>query len=405
MKLAAARHGAVCPTGRRPNWPATWRAMAKRKRREAGGGDGGGGGGGGAEPPPKLGQLLANSDASVRERALKTLIRYLKSSSSLSRLELAKLWKALFYCVWHADKPAVHEELAERLGSLVHALPRPARWPFVEAFWATIVREWFGIDRLRLNKFYMLLRAFVSHSLTELGAAGWARADLEWHAAMLRDGPLAPSSPLGIRFALVDGFVEAANRALEGADGAGATLLALAEPFLALLGRADDDKEMHRVTDGVIEPMLGASDEDAEGAADGEARRIAALLAERLFELASDSATRERNRAHVYALQRRAEAMAGPAATPAAAKPTAKAAKRAAKAGGARKSPADPARVRTLRDLIGSGKGSAMANGAQAVNGAAGAGGVQGEAAAARRKKKRADGGARPKKKNLGRAA
>lgn len=36
------------------------------------------------------------------------------------------------------------------------ALSRPLEHLFLRAFWQTMIREWVGIDRLRLDKFYMV---------------------------------------------------------------------------------------------------------------------------------------------------------------------------------------------------------------------------------------------------------
>ena len=134
----------------------------------------------------------------------------------MDELELAKIWKALFYCMWHADKPAVQNELAEKLGSLVHAVPGSRAALFAKAFWAMIMREWPGIDRLRcarpdcslalarclpttsdprrINKFYTLLRCMLRNSLRQLRQASWpmggaeAFADVLWRGCMWRRG-------------------------------------------------------------------------------------------------------------------------------------------------------------------------------------------------------------------------
>ena len=41
------------------------------------------------------------ADKETRDKAVKTLTRYLKSGPVLEELDLAKIWKALFYCMWH----------------------------------------------------------------------------------------------------------------------------------------------------------------------------------------------------------------------------------------------------------------------------------------------------------------
>ena len=40
------------------------------------------------------------ADKETRDQAVKALTRYLKRSHDIEELELAKIWKALFYCMW-----------------------------------------------------------------------------------------------------------------------------------------------------------------------------------------------------------------------------------------------------------------------------------------------------------------
>lgn len=66
---------------------------------------------------------------------------------------------ALFYCMWMSDKPLVQQKLADDLADLVLVV-RSSKTPsrigrvnaslaFLEAFWAIVLREWSGLDRLR----------------------------------------------------------------------------------------------------------------------------------------------------------------------------------------------------------------------------------------------------------------
>ena len=49
------------------------------------------------------------------------------------------------------------EELADVLGGLIHCFSRvEVAMRFISAFFQTQVREWYGIDRLRLDKFLMV---------------------------------------------------------------------------------------------------------------------------------------------------------------------------------------------------------------------------------------------------------
>lgn len=44
---------------------------------------------------------------------------------------------------------------------------------YFRAFMETVRREWFGIDRLRLDKFMMLVRKFVQQTFVHLRRLDW----------------------------------------------------------------------------------------------------------------------------------------------------------------------------------------------------------------------------------------
>ena len=83
--------------------------------------------------------------------------------------ELLKVWKALFYCVWMSDKVPVQQELIVRMGSLVRRIDASAA--FLDAFFVTMWREWLGLDRNRVDKFYSLIRRMVYEALLQAGKA------------------------------------------------------------------------------------------------------------------------------------------------------------------------------------------------------------------------------------------
>lgn len=325
-------------------------------------------------PTPKFGRALASNDKDVRDKAVKALQQYLSSADDITEPELRKIWKALYFCFWHSDKPKVQADLAERLAGMMHVMPHHTGWLFVRVFWATMTREWTLIDRLRLDKFYMLMRTFLAHTLQRVGQERWADGEVEAFAAVLGSagGPAEPKAPTGVRYFLADSFLPALRHALaksakggaSAASGGGgrpakrgrgapsalpalllsdSALLALLEPFVVLLGAADDDAMLQRLVDGVVQPLLadatkgkGSGDDDDDdldidgseadesdvGAAKDEddtppaaaLPRPLAALAERLFTLASQKGTKDRNRPLIYALQQRVEAMAAASA-------------------------------------------------------------------------------------------
>ena len=294
-------------------------------------------------PQPKFGQALASNDKEVREKALKALGRYLHSAHDIEELEMRKIWKALFYCMWHSDKPKVQADLAERLGALMHDMPAGKEWMYVRAFWHMMLREWTRIDRLRLNKFYMLMRCSVEHSLKQLGEKSWSAEEVQAYATELADGPLNRRSPASIRYFFADNFLPAVGARLAKSPGEleSAQLTTLLDPFMFMLSMAEDDVMVGRVASGVVEPLLqqgsnscrkkrqrkeeeekeegghgGEESNDEQEGSDNEDKSVSLLprplqaLAERLFSLASDKLTDDRNRKSLYALQQKVEAAA-----------------------------------------------------------------------------------------------
>ncbi|KAG6586118.1 Ribosomal RNA processing protein 1-like B, partial [Cucurbita argyrosperma subsp. argyrosperma] len=122
-------------------------------------------------------KLLASSNKATRDKTLRVIIKtWLPTQTSISDGDMKKLWKGLFYCVWHADKLPVQTELINRLASLLLNLELPLAFQYFSIFLLTMRREWAGIDALRLDKFYLLIRRFMHQFFALLKKNSW---DLE----------------------------------------------------------------------------------------------------------------------------------------------------------------------------------------------------------------------------------
>ncbi|KAJ5677167.1 uncharacterized protein N7477_002800 [Penicillium maclennaniae] len=105
---------------------------------------------------------LASSDRKVRDKAVESLTLFLRSRNDLTLVELLKLWKGLFFCFYHSDRPLTQQALARALSySLVPSLPQATVHRFLRAFWITIGRDFHSLDRLRLDKYLLLIRFYV----------------------------------------------------------------------------------------------------------------------------------------------------------------------------------------------------------------------------------------------------
>lgn len=93
-----------------------------------------------------------------------------------------------------SDKPLVQQALAAELAGILLTIPTTQRaLDFLHGFWYTITREWNGIDRLRMDKFYMLVRRFINAAFQLLLQLDWEEQAVEDVNAIVSDegGPLA----------------------------------------------------------------------------------------------------------------------------------------------------------------------------------------------------------------------
>lgn len=103
---------------------------------------------------------------------------------------MLKIWKGLFYCFWMSDKVPVQQELAQRLAEMMAPLHEDKALLFLRCFFVIMIREWGGIDRLRMDKFMSLVRKVVHQSLLYVASRGWELSLLERVADVYAELPL-----------------------------------------------------------------------------------------------------------------------------------------------------------------------------------------------------------------------
>ena len=71
---------------------------------------------------------------------------------------MKKVWKALFYAMWHSDGREVQRELATSIAAVMHSLKSQMAILYASVFFWTMRNEWAGIDKHRLDKYCVLAR-------------------------------------------------------------------------------------------------------------------------------------------------------------------------------------------------------------------------------------------------------
>ncbi|GAB5576218.1 ribosomal RNA processing protein 1 homolog A [Prionailurus iriomotensis] len=220
-------------------------------------------------PEIQLAQRLAGNEQVTRDRAVKRLRKYIvartqRAAGGFTHDELLKVWKGLFYCMWMQDKALLQ-----------------AQHLFLQTFWQTMNREWTGIDRLRLDKFYMLMRMVLNESLKALKMQGWEErmvlvmgevrvphikrpprsvaglGQAERLLELLTTEILHPDSqaPSGVKSHFLEIFLEELSKV-------GATELTadqnlkFIEPFCTIAAQTKDSLVLHNITRGVFETIV-----------------------------------------------------------------------------------------------------------------------------------------------------
>ncbi|NXF49558.1 RRP1B protein, partial [Oceanites oceanicus] len=178
-----------------------------------------------------------------------------------SQDELLKIWKGLFYCMWMQDKPLLQEELADNISQLIHVIQNTeARHLFIQTFWQTMNREWNGIDNLRLDKYYMLMRMILRQSFEVLKRNEWDESLTELFLQIQMKEVMDPNSsaPIGIKLHFIDIYLN--ELAKVGAKELTADQnLKFIEPFCKIAAKSKDRCMLHAIATGIFEIIVDQS--------------------------------------------------------------------------------------------------------------------------------------------------
>merc|ERR1712060_742825 len=116
-------------------------------------------------PQRKLGFLSAKSYLQENSK------NKISNPESMNQIHdnLEKIWKGLFYMMWHSDKLEVQDKLAKDMSLIVKDMDTENCDYIVmyySAFLLTMSREWQGLDRYRTSKFLRLVRLMLREALS-----------------------------------------------------------------------------------------------------------------------------------------------------------------------------------------------------------------------------------------------
>ncbi|CAN8300839.1 unnamed protein product [Cochlearia groenlandica] len=259
---------------------------------------------------------LASCKQSIRDRSLRTVLRtWLPEQTEIADEDMKKLWQGIFYCMWHADKSLYQSELIDNLVSALQSLPLPLSIHYFTVFLFTMRREWSRIDRLRLDKFYLLIRRFLKGLLSLLDSNSW---DLELTRSLmcvLFDGTLLAGDKFqgnGVNYHVASVFVEELRPFLPLRKE---VLELLFAPFVAVLGVVSDKILVTKIKSSLFDELLkmGRKLLDVKKTGNGEepvdddvsvlgSIALSMEFAKRFYELGSSPDCHQGNRKAIFAL-------------------------------------------------------------------------------------------------------
>ncbi|KAF8769135.1 hypothetical protein HU200_006630 [Digitaria exilis] len=269
-----------------------------------------------------IARRLASCNAGTRERTVRYLLAdFLPASAPrLSATDLLKLWKGLFFCFWHADKPLYQSSVATRLASAVSAAPSPADGAaFLAAYLTTLRREWAHIDVHRLDKFYLLNRRFLHHAFLLLSANSFAPDVTSKIVSVLSDKALLPEADnvaagtsRGLGYHVAEAFLDELLPVLPVSLEAMETLLA---PFFTVLEKSSDRVMVSKVKAGIFDRFLESGnqllekvkrgEEVEKGSAEEKLGKVGLLFgfSKRFLDVGAKTETVQSNRKVVFGLR------------------------------------------------------------------------------------------------------
>ena len=259
----------------------------------------------------KFARALTDSDKYVRDSSLTSLRSWLsENASGLSELDMDKLWKALFYCIWMADKRPI---ITATIRNVIE-LSEITGWKFMHAFFKCMMREWFGIDRHRIDKYYELLNASLNRCVEMVVQQEDDAKFVESLQTLLdlfqnRVYSQSKNGGLGVALHILDSYVDKVmvvvlKRGMKmGGNEVHKVFDKLVAPGLEMLGRtqghmvAIGKRVQERIMERLIETLKECEIKEKDS------RDMIQRVAKRVFQIAADQNTSDDARKDLYELR------------------------------------------------------------------------------------------------------
>jgi hypothetical protein len=163
--------------------------------------------------------LADPDDAPERDRALAAMPAFLSQMPAYTEEACRALWRGLWVCHWHSDKPLVQLDYANRISRLIRSIPKerdgvtdvlkPLVWS--ACFWMQACEEWPKLDFFRIDKFLSLFRMMLYETFCILRLEEAELLDVQFFVRSMLD--VFTSTHSGVAFHLCTCWLDEAAHA------------------------------------------------------------------------------------------------------------------------------------------------------------------------------------------------
>lgn len=179
---------------------------------------------------------------------------------------------------------------------------------FIKAFFKTIQKEWHGIDQLRMDKFYLLIRFLLKETFNFLKKYTWNERLMTEVNNVFQEEPLNPNSlavPDGIRLHLVEIFLTELESVVDNQMSSDVFLKVL-DPLFFLLAHSRSANITSAVNKNLFERLIQGEEDNQDKKKNIVASKLDfGAVAERLFSLGTDKNILGRNRRQLFGWSKR----------------------------------------------------------------------------------------------------
>lgn len=252
---------------------------------------------------------LANTDKKIRDKSLKRLQMWIsakmKSGKDMEEKDMVNLWRGLFYCMWFSDKPLIQEELTDTLADILQLFNPPCVQGihFAKVFFDTLGKEWHSIDRLRMDKFFMLAKKYIIALFRYLSNANWPEEVTKALGKFLTDLFLEEKYPDSLKMYWAEYFLKELVGVIEVSNNlpTDQTLVYLLDPFFSCMAFSSIQSVKRMIGVEVLSKLstIQLTNEDGEGNTVMKEMPLE-TFADRLYDLATNKSVKTKNRKRLF---------------------------------------------------------------------------------------------------------